>query len=139
MLNSLISNSKQRILALVYLHPDEQFYLREIMRHTEISQGTLHRELKPLVRDGVLSAETRGNEVFYSVNRNNPVYAELRGIVLKTFGVADVLRAALKPLRKKIQVTAIFGSIATGEDTSRSDIDVSAGYEIFKSAGTKWN
>ena len=124
MLNSLFSQTKQKILALVFLHPDQQFYLREITRHTGTSQGTLHRELKPLVRDGILSAETRGKQVFYFVNRDNPVFNELRGIVLKTFGVADSLIEALKPYRRKIRFAAIYGSLATGEDTARSDIDV---------------
>jgi len=124
MLNSLFSKSKQKILGLVFLHPDRQFYLHELKRLTGISQGTLHRELKPLVNDGILKSEKRGNQVFYYVNRDNPIYAELQRIVVKTFGVADILKEALKPLKKKIRIAFIYGSIASGTDTAQSDIDL---------------
>jgi len=124
MLNSLISKTKRKILALLFLNPERQFYLREIMRHTGVSQGTLHRELKPLVRDAIIVTEIRGKQVFYSVNRDSPIYSELRSIVLKTFGVADALVEALKPFRRKIRFAAIYGSLAEGKDTARSDVDV---------------
>jgi len=124
MIKSLFSQSKQRILGLLFLHPERQFYLREIMRLTGVSQGTLHRELKPLVRDGILVSEKRGNQVFYSVNKDNPIYGELRGIVIKTFGIVDVLRTALKPLAKKIKFAFLYGSVASSEETARSDIDL---------------
>lgn len=124
MINSLISKTKRKILALVFLNQDRQFYLREIMRHTGVSQGTLHRELQPLVRDGILTSEVRGKQVFYSVNRYSPIYNELRSIVLKTFGVADSLVEALKPFRRKIRFAAVYGSLVEGKDTARSDVDV---------------
>lgn len=124
MLNSLISKTKRKILALLFLNQDRQFYLREIMRHTGVSPGTLHRELQPLVRDAILLSDIRGKQVFYSVNRDSPIYSELRSIVLKTFGVADSLVEALKPFRRKIRFAAIYGSLPEGKDTARSDIDV---------------
>ena len=124
MLNSLFSKTKRRLLALLLLSPDRKFYLIEIARLTGISQGTLHREIKPLVRDGILQSEKRANQTFYSVNRSNPIYPELRGIVYKTFGISDVLISALKPLKKKIKVAFVYGSIAKGEETAGSDIDL---------------
>lgn len=124
MLNSLFSKSKQKILALLYLHPDRQFYLREIMRHSGVSQGTLHRELKPLARDGIVRSENRGNQVFYSANSDSPIYQELRNIVFKTFGVVGQLQDALSSLKKKIKIAFIYGSFAKGEETGASDIDL---------------
>ncbi len=124
MLNSLFSKTKRRLLALIFLNPDKQYYLIEIARVTGISQGTLHREIKPLIYDGILQSERRGSQIYYSVNKSNPIYAELRGIIYKTFGVSDVLTSALKPLKKKIKVAFIYGSIAKGEETAHSDIDL---------------
>lgn len=124
MLNSLFSKTKRRLLALIFLNPEKQYYLIEIARLTGISQGTLHREIKPLIYDGILQSEKRGSQIYYSVNKSNPIYAELRGIIYKTFGVSDVLTLALKPLKKKIKLAFIYGSIAKGEETARSDIDL---------------
>ena len=79
-----------------------------------------------MVEMGILSTEKKERQVFYSVNRSNPIYPELRGIVYKTFGITDVLISALKPFRKKIKVAFVYGSIAKGEETARSDIDLFA-------------
>jgi predicted nucleotidyltransferase len=124
MLNSLLTKTKQKILGPVFLNSDREFYLREITRMTGVSHGTLHRELKTLVSDGILNSRKQGNQVFYSVNKENPIFAELKGIVLKTFGIIDILQTVIKPFKKKIKVGFIYGSIARGEDTARSDIDV---------------
>lgn len=44
--------------------------------------------------------------------------------MLKTFGLADGLRAALAPLASRIDAAFVFGSVAKQEDTASSDIDV---------------
>lgn len=124
MIKSLFPKTKRSLLALMFLHPEEKYYIREIEKLTGISQGALQRELKSMVEMGILQGEKKGIQTFYSVNKSNPIYAELRGIVYKTFGISNVLTAALKPLRNKIRVAFIYGSIAKGEETSRSDIDL---------------
>lgn len=53
-----------------------------------------------------------------------PLFTELRSIVIKTFGLADVIKQALKPLSTQIQITFIYGSIAKPEDNAASDIDL---------------
>lgn len=124
MIKSLFPKTKRKVLSLMFLHPDDRFYLREIVRRIDVSLGTLHRELKPLVKDGILNSESKGNQTYYSVNRNCPIYAELRGIIIKTFGIVDVLKKALKKHGNKIKVAFIYGSIATGEENAGSDIDL---------------
>jgi predicted nucleotidyltransferase len=52
------------------------------------------------------------------------VFHELRNLIIKTFGVADVIRAALSPLADKIQTAFIFGSMVSGEIKQGSDLDV---------------
>jgi uncharacterized protein len=44
--------------------------------------------------------------------------------MIKTVGVADVLRSALKPSEKKIKSAIIFGSFASQTETNSSDVDV---------------
>jgi DNA-binding transcriptional ArsR family regulator len=124
MINSLLSKTKRRLLALLLLNPDRQFYLIEIARLTGISQGTLHREIKSLVADGILLSEKRGNQTFYSANRTNPIYEELRGILFKTYAVGEVLAGALKPYQSKLAAAFVYGSVAKGSDTGHSDIDL---------------
>lgn len=121
---ALFPKTRRKLLSLLFLHPDGQFYFREILRQTGVKQGVVQRELKNLVKAGILHFDRRGYQTYYYVNKSHPIYPELQRIVLKTFGIADVLRSALIPLKREINIAAIYGSIATGEESSRSDIDL---------------
>jgi len=48
----------------------------------------------------------------------------LVSISRKTFGVSDVVRQALQPMTSIIQFAFVYGSIAKGEETAKSDIDL---------------
>jgi predicted nucleotidyltransferase len=115
---------RRQILALLLLHPDESFYVREIGRLTGVPAGSLHRELKLLNDAGLLQRSTAGNQVRYQVDRACPIQEELAGIFRKTAGLADVLRDALAPIAGKIRVALIFGSVAQGKERATSDVDV---------------
>ncbi len=115
---------RRRILALLLLHPDESFYVREIGRLTGVPAGSLHRELKLLCDAGLLLRSAAGNQVRYQVDSTCPIQEELAGIFRKTAGLADVLREALTPLAGKVSMAFIFGSVAQGKERATSDVDV---------------
>jgi predicted nucleotidyltransferase len=115
---------RRQVLALLLLHPEESFHLRELARVTNTQPGTLRRELTQLAEAGVLSRERVGNLVRYKANPDCPIYDELRGILKKTAGVVDVLRDSLAPLADKIAVAFVYGSVASGAERRSSDIDV---------------
>jgi len=115
---------RRQILALLLLRPDESFYVREIGRLTGVPAGSLHRELKLLSDAGLLRRSAAGNQVRYQVDRTCPIREELAGIFRKTAGLADVLREALSPLGRAVQVAFVFGSVAQGKERSTSDVDV---------------
>jgi len=89
-----------------------------------VSPGTLHRELTALAALGVLRREQVGRQVFYAADRACPVFEELAGLLRKTAGLVDVVRGALQPHAPRIRAAYIYGSMATGQETSRSDVDV---------------
>ena len=115
---------RRRVLGLLLLHPDESFHLREIARVTRTQPGTLRRELAQLSAAGVLARKRIGNLDRYKADTACPVYDELRGILKKTAGVADVLREALASLGDRISVAFVYGSVASGVDRRASDIDI---------------
>lgn len=121
---ALFSGVQQRVLAVLFGAPERSFYGNELMRLTGSGKGALRRELDRLERSGLVTAQRIGNQKHYQANREAPVFDELRGIVVKTFGVADVLRRALLPLAGRIAAAFIYGSVAKKTDTSRSDIDL---------------
>jgi len=122
--NVLFSKTRQNVLALLYGQPDRSFHTNEIIRLTGSGTGSIQRELDKLSSAGLITVEAIGNQKRYAANRTSPLFSELRGIVLKTFGLADVLQEALSPIISQIHIAFIYGSIAKQEDTAYSDIDL---------------
>jgi predicted nucleotidyltransferase len=111
-------------LALLLLHPEVALHVREIARVTGKAPGTMLRELDRLADAGILLRKPVGNQVQYQANGRCPIYEELRNLLKKTAGVADVLREALEPLRGRIRVAFVYGSVARGDERGGSDLDV---------------
>lgn len=120
----LFGRSMRAVLGLLFSHPERAFYLREIARAAGTSPSSLQRELAGLTAAGLVVREARGQQVYFRANPASPLFDELRGIAVKTFGVADVLRAALAPLARQVRAAFIYGSLARGEARAESDVDV---------------
>jgi predicted nucleotidyltransferase len=122
----LFGSTRRDVLALLMGRPDESFYLREILRTIGGGSGAVQRELKQLADAGLIRRETRGNQVYFSANRDAPIFADLRAIVEKTAGTADVLRTSLSKLvrDRRIELAFVYGSVASGKQTARSDVDL---------------
>jgi predicted nucleotidyltransferase len=121
---ALFPESRRAILGLLYAHPDEAFYLRQIVDLAGLAVGQTQRELKRLTACGIIERSERGRHVYFQANERCPIYGELRGIVAKTTGAAATTASALEPLADRITVAFMFGSVARGEETQASDIDV---------------
>lgn len=120
----LFSKTQQRVLALLYGHAERSYYLKEIIDWVNVGRGSVQRELERMTAAGLLTKRTIGNQHHYQANPDSPIYKELLGIVKKTFGIADVIREALIPFDKEIELAFIYGSIAKGVATATSDIDL---------------
>jgi predicted nucleotidyltransferase len=121
---ALFGKTQRALLALFFNHPEQSFYLREIVRTAGVGQGAAQRELARWVDARLLIRTRRGNQVHYQANRSSPVYAELKALTVKTAGVADVLRDALEGLAGRVEVAFVHGSVARGEERAESDVDV---------------
>jgi len=122
--DALFSRTQQRVLGLLFGNPERSFYANEVMRLAGVGVGSVQRELEGMAESGLLIVTRVGNQKHYQANRDSPIFAELRGIVLKTFGVADVLRDALQPLADRVEAAFVYGSVAKGTDRAGSDIDL---------------
>ncbi len=120
----LFGKAQRAVLSLLFGHPDRDFYLSEIMSYAQTGASQVQKELRDLTAAGLLVKERRGRQVYYRANPSAPIFDELKRIVTKTFGVAGVVRALLEPFRSRIELAFIFGSVARGEETAASDVDV---------------
>lgn len=122
--DALFPKVRQRVLAVLFGAPDRSYYANEVIALAQSGTGAVQRELAGLSAAGLLTVSKQGNQKHYQANASAPVFAELRSMVLKTMGLADVLRAALVPLSAQIDTAFIYGSVARQQDTAQSDVDV---------------
>jgi len=122
--SALLGKTRRAVLAVLYGHPDERFYVRELVRLVNAGVGTVQRELKRLASGGILKRYQHGNQVYYQANPDCPIFAELQGLITKTVGVADVLGSAFAPMADRIDVAFIYGSVARSEQRRESDVDI---------------
>jgi len=120
----LFSPYRQQMLAVLFMHPDEKFHVRQLARLTGISAGSLHRELKAMAAAGLLRRESQGNQVLYQADQDCSIYAELASIFRKTVGMSFLLRDELLGLADRIDFAFVFGSMASGKQHIDSDLDI---------------
>jgi len=124
LIGALLSESKIGVLRLLLLKPDQAFYQREIAEKTGLRLRAVQQALRPLVEGGIVRREARGRQVFYQADPSCSILSELTAILLKTVGLAEVLRRALGGLADRIEVALVFGSMARGEAVAESDVDL---------------
>jgi len=120
----LFGKTRQAVLAQLFSFPEDRIYLRELARRTGISTGSLQSELNQLVAADLVRRQNDGNRVIYAANISSPVFEELRSLILKTAGLPEQIRSALLPLQARIKLALIYGSIAKGNASAGSDVDV---------------
>jgi predicted nucleotidyltransferase len=120
----LFGRTRAAVLGLLLVRPDERFHLRQIARLTGAGLGAVQRELAALTTAGILRREVSGRQVYFQADPASPVFADLQGLIIKTSGAADVLRAALSDLAPRISVALVFGSVARGAMRAESDVDL---------------
>lgn len=112
------------LLRLFILSPTRDFYQREFVDLTGERLFLIQKGLARLIRAGVVDKTSRGNRVYYRANQSHPAFRDLKAVILKTVGVGDTLRAQLERVRDRVKVAFIYGSVARGEETASSDIDL---------------
>jgi predicted nucleotidyltransferase len=122
--DALFSKTQQRVLALVFGQPDRSFFATELIQLTGSGSGAVQRELARLAESGLVVVTRVGHQKHFQANPRAPVFEELRSIVLKTIGLEEPLRAALRSLDNRIRFAILHGSTVRRSDHAASDVDV---------------
>lgn len=122
---SILLNTRLRrkLLAYSFTHCDENYYVRELAGFIGEDPGNLSRELRKLEEEGLYVSSIRGREKFYSLNKNYPLFRELKQILFKTAGVEGSLKDIVLKY-KGIALAFIYGSYAKNKEKKSSDIDL---------------
>jgi len=117
------SKTRRELLRLYFSNSDRKYYLRELERLLGFSVANIRRELLKLEKTGLFKTKRMGNLVYYSLNKNYPLYNELKNIIFKTIGVEGALREIINAM-PGVEIALVYGSFATGKETEMSDIDL---------------
>lgn len=112
------------VLALLFLHPEQEFYQREIAQRVGCTTLQVQRALARITDAGLLLERRTGQRVYYMARRDHPVAEELKSLAMKTVGLGDRLRGALAPFSSGLRVAFVFGSVAAGTEGVDSDVDL---------------
>jgi DNA-binding transcriptional ArsR family regulator len=118
----LSSLARAEIFRLLFSGINEELHIREIQRRSGLNDSTIRQELRKLVRLDLVQGRRDSNRIYYRAKKENPLYPEIRVLVLKTSGLADALKATLRD--ERIRTAFIFGSMVRGEEYAGSDVDL---------------
>ena len=121
---ALFSDSQSRVFRWLFGQPERSYHLNELLRLTGLGSASLQRELGKLAAAGLVRSEKVGNLRRFQANTESPVYEELAALTRKTLGAQPLLQEALEPIKEEVDLAFIYGSIAKGTDTAKSDVDV---------------
>ena len=125
MLEKLLgSRLRARVIGWLFTHADERYYVRQLADLLGEDSTNLSRELTRLEGLGVVVSQREGTQKHYHANSDLPIFDELRSIAVKTVGLVEVLSAALVPYGSKIALAFVYGSLAQGTHSAKSDVDL---------------
>ena len=119
----LRSKARQRLLAYYFTNPLARHHLRDLAVRLSIDPSNLSRELRRLERDGLFRAEVSGRQKYFRLNREYPLFREVRSIVAKTIGAAPLIANSVRALAD-IEEAYLYGSFARNQQDAASDIDL---------------
>ncbi len=105
------SRGQGRLLARIYLHPEEPIPLAGLAREIGLDATTVLREVNRLEDAGLVVSDRIGRARVVRPDERSPFYPELSALLFKAFGPATVLARSLRNL-PGVEAAYIFGSWA---------------------------
>lgn len=130
-LNDLMGNSTRvNILRALFRYPGE-FTGRHIARLCHLPQANVQKQLDVLIAHHILTFKQAGPSRVFSLNTEHILYSALMDLFDREQKMLMGIEARIKKsidenlqLRNKVVYASTFGSIATGQSTQESDLDL---------------
>ena len=92
------SQTRVKLLSTFLLHPDQEYFIRELTRLLGEQINSIRRELENLRRIGLVKARHKNRKKYYKIDTDFPLYADLRNIFAKEIQAESPVVANLKKL-----------------------------------------
>jgi len=117
----ITSKTRINLLLRFFFNPGTKAYLRELSKDFHVSSNAVREELNQLTKTKLLTSEKDGRNVYYTANREHPLFPELRSMVSKVMGLDQVIESILTRLGE-LEKAYIIDDYAEGKDTGIIDL-----------------
>jgi len=117
------SKARQKLLAYYFTNPTTRHHLRDLAERLSVDPSNLSKELTRLEREGLFRSEVNGRQKYFQLNREYPLFNEVRSIIAKTIGAVPLLAESLKKI-EGVEEAYLYGSFARNQQDAASDVDV---------------
>ena len=122
--DALFTPVQQRVLGVLFGNPERRFTAKDIIALADMGAGPVQRELARLEASQLVLVRRISDVRHYQANTHSSVYAEVRALVVKTFGVTDIIRVALGTEASRIRAAFLFGTLPRQPDATTADLDL---------------
>jgi predicted nucleotidyltransferase len=119
----LRSKLRRALLTHYLVNRSASHYVRELAALLRVDPTNLSRELSRLEEEGLFRSQLRGNQKYYSLNKEYPLLKEVFTILRPTIGIVPAVSERLRKI-PGIHAAYLYGSFAKGEEDTASDIDI---------------
>lgn len=126
--------SKVKILRLLINNDEREYCFDDIVKSTGMSHGTVHPSLNELLETRMIIQRKAGRSNLYKINKNHTLFNKIKELIdMEKNSLLDIAKEFTSNLPKNnISAIVLFGSVARGEFTEKSDIDILVVYNDEK-------
>jgi predicted nucleotidyltransferase len=119
----LRSKGRRRLLAYYFTNPAARHHLRDVAERLSIDPSNLSREPRRLELEGLFRVEVSGRQKYFRLNRECPLFREVRSIVSKTIGAVPLITQSVKTI-DGVEEAYLYGSFARNQQDAATYIDL---------------
>jgi hypothetical protein len=117
----IASKTRIKLLVRLFFNPEARSYLRELANEFKVSTNSVREELNQLTETKFLKSQKDGRQVYYTANKNHPLFPELRSMVNKVMGLDQVIDGIVNRLGD-LELAFLMDDYAEGKDTGILDL-----------------
>ncbi len=103
------SQTRVKLLSTFLLHPEQEYFIRELTRLLNEQINSIRRELENLRQIGLVRARHRNRKKYYKIDTDFILYPELRSMFTKEIQADSPIVASLKKL-DEVKLVLLAGS-----------------------------
>ena len=92
------SQTRVKLLSTFLLHPEQEYFIRELTRLLSEQINSIRRELENLRRVGLVKARHKNRKKYYRIDVDFPLYGDLRSLFTKAVQGESPFVASLRNL-----------------------------------------